>query len=89
MSPEERAIFIRSMVQGLEARLGEDPDNPENFDGWLRLARAYAVLGEIAKAREALAQAEAIAIELPPGDPRRKAFEEAGEAPQEAPAPSE
>lgn len=82
MSPEERAAFIRSMVEGLETRLNEDPENPENFDGWLRLARAYAVLGEIEKARDALARAEAIAAELPPGDPRRKAFEEAGEAPQ-------
>lgn len=79
MSPEERAAFIRSMVEGLAARLHEDPENPENFDGWLRLARAYAVLGEIEKARDALARAEAIAAELPPGDPRRKAFEEAGE----------
>lgn len=89
MNPEERAAFIRSMVEGLENRLGEDPENPENFDGWLRLARAYAVLGEIGKAREALARAQAIAQELPADDPRRKAFEEAGEPPRSLPEPVE
>ncbi len=77
MSPEERAAFIRSMVEGLSTRLEQDPDNPDNFDGWLRLARAYAVLGEIEKSRAALARAEAIAAALPPGDPRREAFEQA------------
>lgn len=88
MSPEERAAFIRSMVEGLAERLAQDPENPENFDGWLRLARAYAVLGENAEARKALARAEAIAAALPPGDPRREAFEKAGdpEAPPADPA---
>ncbi|MEX0921844.1 MAG: c-type cytochrome biogenesis protein CcmI [Rhodovibrionaceae bacterium] len=85
MSPEERAAFIRSMVEGLETRLNQDPENPDNFDGWLRLARAYAVLGEIEKSRAALAQAETIAAALPPGDPRREAFEKAGE-PETPPA---
>ena len=78
MSPEERAAFVRSMVEGLEQRLMQDPENPENFDGWLRLARSYAVLGEVEKAREALGRAQAIAAELPADDPRRRAFEEAG-----------
>ncbi|HIP80429.1 MAG TPA: c-type cytochrome biogenesis protein CcmI, partial [Kiloniellaceae bacterium] len=44
LSPEERDEFIRSMVEGLAARLEEQPDNPE---GWLQLARSYTVLGDV------------------------------------------
>jgi len=55
MSPEERQAFIRSMVEQLAARLAAEPTDP---DGWLRLARAYVVLGEAERAREALATAE-------------------------------
>lgn len=55
LSPEERQAFIRSMVDQLAARLEAEPADP---DGWLRLARAYLVLGEADKAREALAAAE-------------------------------
>jgi len=50
MSEEERSAMIRSMVEGLAARLEENPDDKE---GWLKLARAYRVLGETAKAEEA------------------------------------
>lgn len=81
MTPEEREAFIRSMVEALAARLEEDPENPDNFDAWLRLAQSYVVLGEEEKAREALARAEAIAAALPRDDPRRRAFEQPGEAP--------
>ncbi len=49
-SPEEREQTIRSMVAGLAARLEQSPDDR---DGWLRLSRAYEVLGEPDKAREA------------------------------------
>ncbi len=52
MSPEDRAATIHSMVEGLAARLAEAPDDAE---GWARLARAYRVLGEAEKARDALA----------------------------------
>lgn len=45
---------IRGMVAGLAARLQSHPDDPE---GWLRLVRAYTVLGETAKLDAALAQA--------------------------------
>lgn len=55
MSPEDRQAFIRSMVDQLASRLQAEPADP---DGWLRLARAYLVLGEADKAREALAAAE-------------------------------
>ncbi|RMF10565.1 MAG: c-type cytochrome biogenesis protein CcmI [Alphaproteobacteria bacterium] len=50
LPPEQRQAAIRSMVEGLAARLA---DEPENLDGWVRLARSWQVLGEAAKAREA------------------------------------
>lgn len=49
-SPEERQKTIRSMVAGLAARLEQ---SPEDFEGWMRLARAYQVLGEPAKSKAA------------------------------------
>jgi cytochrome c-type biogenesis protein CcmH len=58
MSAEDRGQMIRSMVERLAARLEDQPDDRE---GWLRLARAYQVLGEPDKARDALARAEALA----------------------------
>jgi cytochrome c-type biogenesis protein CcmH len=48
--------MIRGMVDGLAARLKDHPDDPE---GWVRLVRAYAVLGEIDERNEALANAQA------------------------------
>ncbi len=54
MSDAERAAMIRSMVERLADRLEE---NPGDVEGWLRLARAYEVLGETEKARHARAQA--------------------------------
>ena len=53
--PEEMAM-IRGMVDGLAARLKSDPDDPE---GWVRLVRAYAVLGETANRDQAYAAARA------------------------------
>jgi cytochrome c-type biogenesis protein CcmH len=50
MTPEQRQQMIRSMVEGLAAKLKSDPGN---LDGWLRLGRAYTVLGERDKAAEA------------------------------------
>jgi cytochrome c-type biogenesis protein CcmH len=44
------------MVQGLAQRLAANPDDPE---GWVRLVRAYAVLGDAAKRDAALRQARA------------------------------
>lgn len=54
MTPEERAAMVGGMVEGLAARLAEDG---RDLDGWLRLARAYVVLGTPDKARDALASA--------------------------------
>lgn len=46
MSPEERAEMITAMVEGLAARLEEEPRDPE---GWKRLLRARKVLGQTEK----------------------------------------
>jgi cytochrome c-type biogenesis protein CcmH len=53
--PEMQAA-IRGMVEGLANRLAEKPDDPE---GWVRLVRAYAVLGETDKLNSALTTAQA------------------------------
>ena len=75
MSAEDRAAFIRSMVERLAARLEAEPGD---FDGWLRLARAYGVLGEAARAEGALARAEELVRDLPLEAPERAALEQAG-----------
>jgi cytochrome c-type biogenesis protein CcmH len=54
LSAEDRAGMIRGMVEGLAARLEGDPSD---IDGWLRLGRAYRVLGENEKGLAALRQA--------------------------------
>lgn len=56
MSPEERQVMIRAMVERLAARLEQ---NPNDKDGWVRLAHAYDVLGETDKAQAARARAAA------------------------------
>lgn len=58
MTPEQRAQMIRGMVEGLAARLKE---NPDDLAGWLRLGRAYTVLREHAKAADAYGRAAALA----------------------------
>lgn len=54
MSPEARQEMIRGMVDGLAARLAEDPSD---FDGWQRLIRSRMVLGDQAGAQAALDEA--------------------------------
>jgi len=54
MSPQDRQQMIRGMVDGLAARLEGEP---KDVEGWLRLIRAYKVLGEDRKATEAVAKA--------------------------------
>ena len=68
MDGQDRSAFIRSMVDRLAARLEDEPDD---LDGWLRLANAYRVLGETEKAREALAKSAPLVDRLAPNDPRR------------------
>lgn len=58
MSAEDRNAMVRGMVDRLAERLQE---NPDDADGWLRLARAREVLGEVDAAREALRRAVAVA----------------------------
>lgn len=50
LSAEERADMIIGMVERLAARL---EDNPDDLEGWKRLARAYRVLGDEEKAAAA------------------------------------
>ena len=57
MSAEDRAAMIRSMVERLAARLVDEPDD---LQGWIRLERAYRVLGVTAKADEATKRIEAL-----------------------------
>ena len=61
-TPEERQAMIRSMVERLAARLEANPDDVE---GWQRLARAYGVLGETQKAAAAASRAAALAKRAP------------------------
>lgn len=61
LSPEERSTQIRAMVDGLAARLEDDPTD---IEGWLRLAQSRTVLGE----PEAAAEAYRRAVEQAPED---------------------
>jgi cytochrome c-type biogenesis protein CcmH len=54
MPPEARGQFIRTMVERLATRLHE---NGSDVDGWLRLLRAYMVMGERDKAKVAANEA--------------------------------
>ena len=54
MSPQDRTAMVRGMVERLAARLKQDGSD---VDGWLRLVRAYTVLGERDRALSALADA--------------------------------
>ncbi|MET0446582.1 MAG: c-type cytochrome biogenesis protein CcmI [Pseudorhodoplanes sp.] len=54
LTPAQRAEMVRGMVDRLADRLKTDGSD---FDGWLRLVRAYAVMGDVDKAREALTSA--------------------------------
>jgi cytochrome c-type biogenesis protein CcmH len=55
----------QEMVRGMVAKLAAEQDaNPGNFDGWLRLGRAYAVLHEPDKAADAFDKA----VQLRPDD---------------------
>jgi cytochrome c-type biogenesis protein CcmH len=77
MSPEARDAMIRSMVDGLAARLEQEPGD---LDGWLRLSRAYAVLGEPEQAKAAVDRAAELVAQLPSDAPEREAVEQMQEA---------
>lgn len=76
MEAEDRTAFIQSMV----ARLAEKMEaNPDDVDGWVRLGRAYKVIGEGEKSQAAFGRAKARLEELlaaaPEGSPTRPAVE--------------
>ncbi|WP_375280871.1 c-type cytochrome biogenesis protein CcmI [Pseudooctadecabacter sp.] len=73
MSEEDRAAFIASMVDRLATRLEDEPDD---LDGWLRLANAYTVLGRQDEAVTAYETAVTLADALPDTDPRKVAAEQ-------------
>ncbi|HEY2752789.1 c-type cytochrome biogenesis protein CcmI [Phenylobacterium sp.] len=52
----DQLTAVRGMVAGLAQRLAANPDDPQ---GWVRLVRAYAVLGDSAKRDAALKDAQA------------------------------
>lgn len=54
MSPGQREAMVRGMVAGLAERLKQDGSD---VDGWLRLLRAYMVLGDREQARASAAEA--------------------------------
>jgi cytochrome c-type biogenesis protein CcmH len=54
LPPEQRAAMVRGMVEGLAERLKRDGSDVE---GWLRLVRAYMVMGEKDKALAAASDA--------------------------------
>lgn len=62
MSETQRIEMIRGMVQRLADRLHADGDDVE---GWLRLVRAYVVLGDRDKAKNAVADAKRALSEHP------------------------
>lgn len=51
MSAGDRQQMIAGMVEGLAAKLEE---NPDNFEGWMRIIRSYVVLDQRPKAQAAL-----------------------------------
>lgn len=57
MPDEQREAMIRGMVANLAAKQAADPGN---FDGWLRLGQAYAVLKQPDQAADAFAKAAAL-----------------------------
>jgi cytochrome c-type biogenesis protein CcmH len=62
MSPEEREAFIRGMVDRLRVRLEAEPDD---LDGWLRLAHSYRVLSLPEEELKALQHAARLAPDRP------------------------
>lgn len=54
LTPEQRQDMVRGMVDRLAERLKSDSSD---FEGWLRLVRAYAVMGDKERARDAVISA--------------------------------
>jgi cytochrome c-type biogenesis protein CcmH len=77
MAPEDRTAFIRTMVQRLADKMDA---NPNDVDGWLRLGRAYTVVGEMPNAKKAFGRAkerlEVLLANTPEDSPSRFGVEE-------------
>ena len=56
LNTEQQGAFIQSMIDRLASRLKQNGNDP---DGWLRLIRAYLVLGDKEKAQLAVSDAQA------------------------------
>ncbi|RUM26367.1 c-type cytochrome biogenesis protein CcmI [Rhizobium vallis] len=67
MNAGDRQQMIRGMVGSLDAKLSQDPNN---FEGWMRLIRSYAVLND--KDRAAGALKRGLAAFPPPGEQGRQ-----------------
>ncbi|MGO7158808.1 c-type cytochrome biogenesis protein CcmI [Rhizobium johnstonii] len=67
MNAGDRQQMIRGMVESLDAKLSEDPNN---FEGWMRLVRSYAVLNDKDRAADALKRG--LAAFPPPGEQGRQ-----------------
>jgi len=74
MTEADRAAFIRSMVERLASRLKDEPDD---LQGWMRLANAYTVLGETGPAIAAYETADKLLSDLPASDPQRQEIQRA------------
>jgi cytochrome c-type biogenesis protein CcmH len=61
MSADDRQAMIQGMVERLADRLADEPDD---YDGWMRLGRAYGVTGNSAGAADAYGNA----VRLRPSD---------------------
>jgi cytochrome c-type biogenesis protein CcmH len=62
MTEQDRGAMISGMVDRLAGKLAENPNDPE---GWQRLIRAYMVMGNEDKAREALLTASLALADQP------------------------
>jgi cytochrome c-type biogenesis protein CcmH len=85
VAPAQKAAIadaVRGMVEGLAARLKAHPDDPQ---GWVRLVRAWAVLGETARRDAAFAEARRLYGDRPA---IAAALDAARGAPAAAPPPA-
>lgn len=67
MSAGDRQQIIRGMVESLDAKLSAEPNN---FEGWMRLVRSYAVMNDKDRAADALKRG--LAAFPPPGEQGRQ-----------------
>jgi len=54
MAPVDQQEMIKGMVERLATKMAA---NPNDFDGWIRLMRAYKVLNQNDKAKDAMTRA--------------------------------